>query len=205
MPGWVWFLIAVAVIVAAAVVAWRVAVARRRTNEFRERFGPEYDRTVKAAGSRRKAEAELAARQERRDKLEIVPLETELHQRYSAQWNDVQAQFVDSPVAAVASADALVTSVMADRGYPMEAFEQRAADISVDHPEIVENYRQAHRIRLRSDEGQASTEDLRQAMQHYRSLFDELLADGASDEPPTREDTDRGTPATTTADVGDGR
>ena len=205
MPGWIWVLIAVAVIAAAAVVAWRVVVARRRTAEFRERFGPEYDRTVKAAGSRRKAEAELSARQERRDKLDIVPLERDASQRYSEQWNDVQAQFVDSPVAAVASADALVTSVMADRGYPMDAFEQRAADISVDHPEIVENYRQAHRIRLRSDEGQASTEDLRQAMKHYRSLFDELLADGTSDEPPARDDADRRTPVTTPADVRDRR
>jgi hypothetical protein len=190
MPGWLWALIVLVVLVVAAVVVWR-AVSTRRTQHLRERFGPEYDRAADDAGSRRRAEAELAAREQRREQLNIRPLPPEARERYVQEWQTVQAQFVDSPAAAVAAADALVSSVMRDRGYPMDDFEQRAADISVDHPQVVENYRAAHRISEASKEGTASTEDLRQATQHYRSLFEELLSGDAADDAVARGRADR--------------
>ena len=180
MSGWLWIVIVVAVLVLIAVVAWR-ALASRRTRSLQDRFGPEYERATETAGSRRQAEAELAAREERREQLTIRPLPTEARRRYASQWQVVQVQFVDSPVAAVSSADALVTTVMTDRGYPLDDFEQRAADVSVDHPELVGNYRRAREISRLSADGRATTEELRQAMTHYRSLFDELLG-SASDE-----------------------
>jgi hypothetical protein len=173
-------------VIVAAVIVWR-ALAARRTRSLQQQFGPEYDRTTKIAGGRRQAEAELAARQDRRERLTISPLTDEAHARYAAQWETVQAQFVDSPQMAIASADGLVNAVMSDRGYPMNDFEQRAADVSVDHPEVVENYRQARAISLRAERGEAATEDLRQAMQHYRSLFNELLSDSGADQPLARE------------------
>lgn len=190
MPSWAWILIAVVAVAVVAAVVWR-ALAARKTKELQERFGPEYDRTAGATGSKRAAEAELAARQVRREQLNIRPLPVEARQRYASQWSAVQTQFVDSPGAAVAAADGLVSSVMAERGYPMDDFEQRAADISVDHPEVVENYRRAKKISRASEQGQASTEDLRQAMQNYRALFDELLDGGAADEPLARENGNR--------------
>ncbi len=180
MPGWGWAVVIVAVVVVAAVVMWR-GLAARRTRSLREGFGPEYDRTATAVGNRRKAEAELAARRERREQLDIRPLPAEARQRYARQWELVQTQFVDSPPAAIAAADALVNAVMADRGYPVDDFDQRAADVSVDHPVVVENYRKAQEISSRSARGEATTEDLRQAMQNYRSLFEELLSDGPAD------------------------
>ena len=186
MPGWGWALVVVAAVVVVAVVMWR-ALAARRTRSLQERFGPEYDRTTTAIGSRRAAEAELAGREERREQLNIRPLPPEARRRYAQQWETVQAQFVDSPPAAIAAANGLVNSVMADRGYPIDDFEQRAADVSVDHPAVVENYRQAHEISSRSARGEATTEDLRQAMQNYRSLFEELLTDGAADTPLARD------------------
>ncbi len=178
MPGWGWAIVIVAVVVVAAVVLWQ-ALAARRTRSLREGFGPEYDRTATAVGDKRKAEAELAARRERREQFEIRPLPAEARQRCARQWELVQTQFVDSPPAAIAAADGLVNAVMAERGYPVDDFDQRAADVSVDHPVVVENYRKAHDISSRSARGEATTEDLRQAMQNYRSLFDELLGDGA--------------------------
>jgi hypothetical protein len=181
MPSWVWILFAVAVVVIVAGVVWR-ALAARKTKELQERFGPEYDRTASAIGSKREAEQELAARQERREQLNIRPLPADARKRYASQWAAVQAQFVDAPAAAVADADGLVSSVMADRGYPMDDFEQRAADISVDHPQVVQNYRQARGISHAAQQGQASTEDLRQAMQNYRALFDELLSEEPTDQ-----------------------
>lgn len=187
MPGWAWVLIVVVIAVVVIAVIWR-ALAARRTRGLKERFGPEYDRAARTAGSRRKAEAELAARQERREQLHIRPLSSESRARYARQWETIQAQFVDSPQGAVASADGLVSSVMSERGYPMDDFEQRAADVSVDHPEVVENYRRAHAIYERSTGGEADTEDVRQAMQHYRSLFDELLGDDVADRPVARDD-----------------
>lgn len=187
MPGWAWVVVAVAVVVIVGALAWR-ALAARRTRGLKEQFGPEYERTAETVGSRKKAEAELAARQERREQLNIRPLNSEARARYARQWDTVQAQFVDSPEGAIASADGLVTSVMRDRGYPMDDFEQRAADVSVDHPQVVENFRTAHDISTRANRGEASTEDLRQAMQHYRALFDELLGGTAADAADARGD-----------------
>jgi len=186
MPVWAWILIVVAAVVVVLAVAWR-ALAARRTRTLKERFGPEYDRATRSAGSRRKAEADLAARQERREQLNLRPLGSEARTRYARQWEAVQTQFVDSPQGALASADGLVGSVMSERGYPMDDFEQRAADVSVDHPQVVENYRTAHAIHEKATRGEASTEDLRQGMQHYRALFDELLEDDAADRPVARD------------------
>ena len=172
MPSWVWVLIAIAVVALLAVVVWQ-ALARRRTGRLQQQFGPEYDRTLGKTDSKRDAEAELQAREERRQQLEIRPLSQAARDRYLESWQSVQAQFVDDPHSAVASADSLIQSVMAERGYPVEDFEQRAADISVDHPQVVENYRHGHRLAQASADGSDSTEDLRQAMRHYRALFDE--------------------------------
>jgi hypothetical protein len=187
MSSWVWIVIALAVVVVVGGVVWR-ALAARRTKDLRERFGPEYDRTATESGSQREAEAELAARQERREQLNIRPLAEGARQRYARQWEGVQAQFVDSPAAALTAADALVSAVMVERGYPMDDFEQRAADVSVDHPQVVQNYRQARDISRASEQGQASTEDLRQAMRNYRALFDELLGDDVADQAVARDD-----------------
>lgn len=186
MPGWGWAVVIVALGVAVAVVMWR-ALAARRTRALRERFGPEYERTTAAVGNRREAEAELAGRTERREQLNVRPLPAEARQRYARQWETVQSQFVDSPPTAITAADSLVSAVMADRGYPIDDFDQRAADVSVDHPAVVENYRQAHEISMRSARGEATTEELRQAMQNYRSLFEELLTDSTADKPLARD------------------
>jgi hypothetical protein len=190
MPAWVWVLIAVAVVAVLALVVWQ-AVARRRTGRLRQQFGPEYDRAVGTAQSKRDAEAELQAREERRRRLEIRPLSQVARDRHLQTWQSVQTEFVDDPRAAVASADSLIQSVMAERGYPVEDFEQRAADVSVDHPQVVENYRHGHRLAQASASGSDSTEDLRQAMRHYRALFDELL-EPAADQPTAREQRSNG-------------
>jgi hypothetical protein len=189
MPAWVWVLIAVVVVAVLAVVVWQ-AMARKKTGHLQDRFGPEYDRTVGKAESKRDAESELEAREERRQQLEIRPLSQAARDRYLQSWQNVQAQFVDDPRGAVASADSLIQSVMSERGYPVEDFEQRAADISVDHPQVVENYRHGHRLAQASADGQDSTEDLRQAMRHYRALFDELV-EPAADQPTRREQIDQ--------------
>ena len=181
MPSWVWVLIAIAVVVVLAVVAWQL-LTRRRTGKLQRQFGREYDRTLGKADSKREAEAELRAREQRRQQFEIRPLSEAARVRYSQSWQSVQAQFVDDPRSAVASADSLIRSVMAERGYPVEDFDQRAADLSVDHPQVVENYRQGHRLAQASQDGSDSTEDLRQAMRHYRALFDDLV-EPAADEP----------------------
>jgi hypothetical protein len=186
MPAWVWVLIAVAVAAVLAVALWQ-ALARRRTERLRGRFGPEYDRVTQRSESRSDAEAELAAREERRRRLDVRPLGEAARSRYLEEWRAVQAEFVDDPAGAVASADRLIQSVMAERGYPVEDFDQRAADISVDHPRVVENYRHGHHLAQASAAGEGSTEDLRQAMRHYRALFDELVeveADGALSRDP---------------------
>lgn len=168
--------LAAAVIVIVAVVAWLYVRRRRATTAgLREKFGPEYDRAVVTHGSGRKAEAKLADREKRIEKLNIRDLDSMERERYSKQWQAVQSRFVDSPKGAVAEADDLVSAVMKTRGYPVSDFDQRAADISVDHPRLVENYRSAHEIALRVGKDQATTEDLRAAMIHYRSLFEELV------------------------------
>ena len=189
MPSWVWVLIAIVVVAVLAVVVWQ-ALARRRTGRLQQQFGPEYDRTLTSTDSKRDAEAELQSREERRQQLEIRPLSQAARDRYLESWQRVQAQFVDDPRSAVASADSLIQSVMAERGYPVDDFEQRAADISVDHPQVVENYRQGHRLAQASADGSDSTEDLRQAMRHYRTLFDGLV-EPAADQPTRREQLDQ--------------
>ena len=181
MPGWVWALVAVGVIIVVALVVWQ-AMKARRTRTLHDRFGPEYDRTVERADGRRDAEADLAARAKRRDELDIRPLPRATRDRYVEEWQHVQARFVDDPRGAVQEADSLIQSVMRERGYPVDDFEQRAADISVDHPQVVENYRNGHRLAT------GDTEEQRQAMVHYRALFDELVEDTA-DRPLSRDDT----------------
>jgi hypothetical protein len=186
MPAWVWVLIAVVVVVVLAIAVWQ-AMARRRTGHLQDQFGPEYDRTVGSADSRRDAEAELQAREDRRQQLEIRPLSQAARERYLERWQSVQVQFVDDPRTAVASGDSLIQSAMEERGYPVEDFEQRASDISVDHPHVVENYREGHRLAQASSDGSDSTENLRQAMRHFRALFEELVEPPA-DQPIGREE-----------------
>jgi hypothetical protein len=160
----------------AAVVIWLYMRKRRSTTAgLRQKFGPEYERAVREQGSERKAEAKLADRQERVEKLNIRELDPAERERFSNQWESVQSRFVDSPKGAVAEADDLVSALMKARGYPVSDFDQRAADISVDHPRVVENYRSAHAIALRAGKDAATTEDLRTAMIHYRSLFEDLV------------------------------
>jgi hypothetical protein len=169
--------LAVAVILAVAVVAWLYVKRRRRatTAELRQRFGPEYERAVGEQGSGRRAEAQLTAREERVEKLKLRELGPAEREQFSGLWQALQSRFVDAPKGAVTEADALVSTVMQARGYPVADFNQRAADISVDHPQVVANYRSAHEIALRLGKGEASTEDLRAATIHYRSLFEELV------------------------------
>lgn len=174
MDLWMWIIIAVvavAIVAAAGLLAWREARRRR----LRETFGPEYERAVADAPTRREAEAELDERRRRRDRLEIRPLSAQAAESYGREWDAVQARFVDDPIEATREADRLVQQVMSERGYPMDDFDSRADLISVDHPTIVDNYRSAHTAHLAYDRGDASTEDLRRAMVHYRSLFAELL------------------------------
>jgi hypothetical protein len=177
MPVWGWVLIAAAfvVIAAVAIVVTRSANSRKRTERLKERFGPEYERTVGEAGEQGGAEDELAARERKRDKLDIIPLSPGAREKYADSWRTVQTAFVDNPSSAVGDADRLVTQVMRDRGYPIDDFDQRAADISVDHPKVVENYRTAHSIYLLQEEGDVGTEDQREAFVHYRALFEKLL------------------------------
>jgi FtsZ-interacting cell division protein ZipA len=174
VPTWGWILIAIAAVVVVALVIWSAFKARRRKG-LQERFGSEYDRTVADAPSRREAESELSERQKRREELEIRPLEQQARDRYASEWHNTQARFVDDPEAAVGEADRLIQQVMRERGYPVDDFEQRASDLSVDHPEVISNYRAAHGISVANERGKASTEDLRTAMVHYRALFTELL------------------------------
>ena len=171
MPTWGWIVIAIAAVVVLAAIAWSAYSSKRRKG-LQDRFGSEYDHTVADAPSRREAESELAEREKRREELEIRPLEPQARDRYASEWHNTQAKFVDDPQAAVGDADRLIQQVMRERGYPVEDFDQQAADVSVDHPHVVENYRKAHSIHTERD---ASTEDLRQAMVHYRALFAELL------------------------------
>jgi hypothetical protein len=172
-PKLMWMIVVVA---AAAVVAtlWFV-VEKRRQIRLRQRFGPEYDRTVHQTGSERRAEAELDARARRVAGLHIRPLSEADAVRFAEAWRALQIRFVDEPSAAIAEADRLVGEVMTTRGYPLGDFDQRAADISVDHPRVVANYRAARDIARRQGRGEASTEDLRQAIIHYRALFEDLL------------------------------
>jgi hypothetical protein len=168
---------AIVVIVGLVVVlaiAW-MYFRRKRSMDLRTHFGPEYDHLIHEKGSQARAEAELDQRERRVKRLSIRPLPRDVSARYAQMWNEQQTRFVDQPKEAVVEADHLVEEVMKERGYPVGEFDQRAADISVDHPRLVENYRAAHEISLRQQRGQANTEDLRAAMIYYRDLFRELL------------------------------
>jgi hypothetical protein len=183
-------LIIVAVVVVVIAVGVFLYLRRRRSENLRKQFGPEYKRAVDQYGDQRKAEAALAAREERVRKLEIRGLTADEQRRFSESWKQTQALFVDEPSRSVSEADRLVKELMQTRGYPMGDFQQRTADISVDHPHVVTNYRAARDIADRNKSGQATTEDLRQAMVHYRSLFEQLL-----------ETTTRGTTQPTTTET----
>jgi hypothetical protein len=182
MATWVWVVIAIAVVAVIALVA--VGASKRRTAMLRDRFGPEYDRAVESSDGRRAAEADLRAREKLRAQFDIKPLPEATRLRFADEWRDVQEHFVDQPAQAATAADTLITRVMEARGYPMKDFDAQAELVSVDHPDTVENYRFAHAVRQRSETQQASTEDLREALLRYRSLFDELLrpeGNGAAD------------------------
>lgn len=184
MPVWAWIVIGVGVVV--VIAATLFGADRRRSQRLEEKFGSEYSRTVSERGDRRAAESELREREQVRERLEIRPLSDRQRERYASEWQQVQSDFVDNPSGALAEADRLVAEVMRERGYPVDDFEQQAAIVSVDHPDVVANYREGHAISLGSDRGDASTEDLRQAMQHYRALFDDLL-ESPAEEPLSRE------------------
>jgi len=174
MDTWVWIVIGVfvAVVVLGIVIG---ALGTRRSRSLQDRFGPEYDRTVDKTGGRREAEHELREREKRYEELELRPLSQAAREHYLQQWQATQSRFVDDPAGAVAEADDLVQQVMRDRGYPVDDFEQRAAEISVEQPDLVEKYRTANGIARASERGEASTDDLRHSVRHYRALFVELL------------------------------
>jgi Tfp pilus assembly protein PilX len=174
--------IVVVVIIVAALIAVASLAARRR--RLKQRFGPEYDRAVEGSDSRRQAEAELAEREKRVRGFDLRPLAPAARDSYLARWTTIQQQFVDSPTEAVAAAQSLITSVMADRGYPTDDASQITADLSVDHAETLGHFRTAQDISGRVADGTASTEDLRQAMVHYRALFQSLLGDTVSADTP---------------------
>lgn len=168
-------IVAAVVVVLIVVAVVVVAQQRRRSQQLQGRFGPEYEREIERTGDRREAESRLAQREEQRAELDIRPLEAGARDRYAQEWRQLQARFVDEPGQAVRDSDRLVAEVMRERGYPVDDFDRRASDISVDHPEVAENYRSAHAIAQRNERGESSTEELRQATVHYRSLFEQLL------------------------------
>jgi hypothetical protein len=169
MPAWAWVLIAIAILAAIGYLVYRMMATRR----LRDHFQDEYDRTIDESESRRAGEAELRDRARRRKELDIVPLSEQSRARYTDRWQSAQSRFVDTPVEAVREADVLIIDVMRERGYPMEDFDRRADDISVDHPNVVTHFRSAHKTMEAGD--RATTEDLREAMVHYRALFEELV------------------------------
>jgi hypothetical protein len=188
MEAWVGVLIAIVVLVVLWLV-WRRS-QKRKSDQLQEQFGPEYERAVESKGDRSKAESDLAQRAKRHDKLDIRSLSPAARESYERSWKDAQADFVDQPREALANADRLVQEVMRERGYPVDDFEQRAADLSVDHPDVVDNYRSAHTTSTRARSGDASTEDMRRGMQHYRSLFDDLLEKHSGDDGQASDDRD---------------
>ena len=164
----------IALVAAIGAAVW-LYMRNRQTAALQNRFGPEYDRALAEHRDQVQAERELKERQDRVEHLNIRPLENEERDRYAERWRTVQARFVDDPNGATDDADELVGEVMATRGYPVGDFEQRAADVSVHHPRVVEHYRAAHAIAVRNSRGDADTEQLRQALVHYRALFEDLL------------------------------
>jgi len=187
--GTVITIIVIVVVVAAAIVA-AYAYKRRRSDQLQQRFGPEYERTIEESGDRKAAERDLRQREQRRAKLDIHPLTGATAERYRSEWNVLQQGFVDAPADAVAQADRLVLRMMRESGYPVDDFDQRAADISVDHPEVAENYRAAHRVAVAQTQGSVDTEDLRQAVTAYRRLVDVLLVDERAELDGRRSDLD---------------
>lgn len=186
-----WVLLAVVVVL--LVIVGVLVAHQQRSRKLKGDFGPEYNRVVAQRGDQRSAERELAGRRRRVDQFEIRPLDPATRERYLERWKSAQRFFVDEPRAAVGEAHELVQQVMHDRGYPVdEDFEQRAADISVEHPNVVENYRAAQAISVRADSGQASTEQLRQSMVHFRALFDDLLAPGDTPQSNEGNESDQG-------------
>lgn len=179
MDTWVWVVVAIAVLVLVALVAWVLLKQRQRAKRVEDRFGPEYDHQVRERGNKRAAREHLEEVAERRDSLTIRPLSDESRQQYLQRWRAVQADFVDRPGEAVDAADRLVTDVLAERGYPGEDFESRCELMAADHPQVVEQYRQAHDARRRhhDEEDGATTEELRRAMVHYRELVTLLVED----------------------------
>jgi hypothetical protein len=194
--------IVIVVLAVLGVVGFLVRGQARRRG-LQQRFGPEYDRTVKEHENTREAEQELLARQKRHDELEIRPLAPEARERHLTEWRQVQERFVDAPETAVTEADRLLVQVMGERGYPTEGYEQQVSDLSVEHAATIDRYRTAHDISDRAGAKQASTEDLRQAMVHYRALFTELLETGEEDATggPAPADAERSTRTETTGDT----
>lgn len=184
MPTWEWILIAasVVIVVAVVIVAAGVVSSRRKTHRLKQHYGREYERLVSEAGNQKAAEKELTARERKRNKLDIVALTPSALSDFTTRWHQVQTGFVDDPATAVGVADRLVTEVMRERGYPVDDFDRRAADISVDHPGIVDNYRAAHGIHLSQQQGDVSTEQQREAFVHYRALFEKLLETTTNDD-----------------------
>jgi len=176
MNSWTAVVVVAVLLLVVFGIVWTM-FQRNRSRALRQRFGPEYERMLGEHGSRSRAERELEHRRHRVERLSLRPLPADMRNRYAEAWNREQARFVDEPKAAVSEADHLVEEVMRERGYPVGAFDQQVADVSVDHAGVVENYRAAHEIAQREERGQASTEDLRKAMVYYRDLFRELLAD----------------------------
>jgi hypothetical protein len=176
MSAWVWILIAAVVVVAipALIVVLGIFSSRRKTQRLKQHYGREYERLLSETGSEKAANRELTTRERKRDKLDIIPLTPAAHSEFTARWQEVQNGFVDNPASAVGVADRLVTEVMRQRGYPVDDFDRRAADISVDHPQIVDNYRAAHSIHT-SQQHDVNTEQQRKAFVHYRALFAKLL------------------------------
>ncbi len=171
-------LIIIAIVVVFAIGGW-LLYSKRRSDHLRTRFGSEYERQVDELGSRSKAEADLAEREKRVSKLDIRPLSPADQDRFLDRWTKVQATFVDDPERSVDYADALIAEVMTARGYPVREFDERAGDISVDHPNVVQHYRAGHDIAVRHGRGEAGTDELRQALIHYRALFEELVTERA--------------------------
>jgi len=177
--AWLWLLIALIAVVVIVGIAMRTARARR-TASLRHRFGTEYDRRIDEVGDRRAGEAELRDVTKRRDDLEVHPLSDAARARFGERWLAVQSNFVDQPDRAVAEADGLVGEVMRQRGYPVDDFDERIDMVAVDHPTVAEHYRAAHAVYLRNEQRMASTDDLRQALLHYRTLFEDLLEPSAT-------------------------
>ena len=170
----------VVVVVIVGAVAYLVSARRKSSERAHDELGPEYDRTVQAMGGEKKAQTELDQRRKRVEALNIRPLSASERSGYTADWAAVQSKFVDAPGQAIVDADHLIMQVMQTRAYPVADFEQRAADVSVNYPTLVSNYRAARVIAVKNEQHQAGTEELRQAMIYYRSLFGELLGAEAS-------------------------